>query len=371
MRWLVLAALGAAVLAPGQVYGHACDRTDNDRREASRVIRDIRHRLDIMERTIVDTLVKQTGQLSGYQAKSTKAILEGLDAQTKLQAQTAREVEENRIVRNRRPTRGACGTATGARGLGPARQAEENAKVRAVNAGVGRIAGDRSVSRGSVADNTQRFELLMGRFCNSERSGEKAKVCGAAPAMHAADLKPGNLFDRGTLGTAAERRTAIEVSRNLAAPVVFDPFPIAAAETSQERRRALLARSADARVALAAEYFAHSRALRAPGVALGRWAAALVPGRDPAQAVSRYEILEILAAKRFEDPNWFVGLQATTDSNLLRELVSLRAVALMLDWERFRVEERRGALAAAGLAIDAEAMRGRLPGLENPVSSVN
>ena len=371
MKWAIAAVVGAAVLAPAEVYAHACDRTDDDRAQASRVIRDIRKRLDEMERTIVDTLVKQTAQLSGYEAQSTKAILDGLDAQTKLQAQTAREVEENRALRNRRPTRGACGTATGARGLAPARRAAVDAKARAVDAGVGRIAGDRSVSRGSVADNTQRFELLMGRFCNRERSGESARACGAPPAMHAADLKAGNLFDRPTLGTAEERRTAIEVSRNLAAPVVFDPFPIAAAETSQERRRALLARSADARAALAAEYFAHARSLRAPGAPLGGWAAARAPDRDRSRPVSRYEILEILAAKRFEDPNWFVRLQGMTDSNLLREIVSLQAISAMLDWERFRVEERRGALAAARLAIEAEAMRARLPGLANPVSGVN
>ena len=236
---------------------------------------------------------------------------------------------------------------------------------------MGRIAGDRSLGEGSAADNNQRFEVVMGRFCNARKAGENAGACGAPSGMHAADLKPGNLFDKGTLGSPEERRTAIELSRNLAAPVVFDPFPAGSANTSLERRRVLLARSADARAALAAEYFAHSRSLRAPGVALGRWAAALVPGRDASKAVSRYEILEILTAKRFEDPDWFVRLQGMTAPNLLRELVSLQAISLMLNWERYRGEERRGGLAAAGLAMDAEAMRRQLPGLSNPTSGVN
>ena len=370
MRWLVLAAVGVAVLAPAEVYAHACDRTDNDRAQASRVIRDIRKRLDEMERTIVDTLVKQTAQLSGYEAQSTKAILDGLDAQTKLQAQTAREVEENRAVRNRRPTRGACGTATGARGLGPARRAEETAKDRAVDAGVGRIAGDRSLSRGSAADSTQRFETLMRRYCHRGRSGEDAEACAGSAAMHGADLKTSNLFDRSTLGTRDELRTATEVSRNLAAPVVWDPFPVSSAETAAEQRLALLARASTARSALAAEYFAHSRSLRAPGAPLGGWAAALVPGRDASRPVSRYEILEVLASKRFEDPSWFVRLQGMTDSNLLREMVTLQAIGLMLQWERWRTAERHGALDAAGLAIEAEGMR-RLPGLANPATGVN
>ena len=364
--------LGVFILGvAGEALGHACDRTDNDRREASRVIRNVSGRIDAMEKSIVETLIAQTGQLSGYQAQSTKAILDGLDAQTKLLAQTTREVEENRALRDRRPSRRACRTATGARGLGAARQAQEAEKVRAVDAGVGRIAGDRSVGRGSAADNNQRFEAVMGRFCNGKRAGEDVRACRAPPAMHAADLKPANLFDKGTLSSAEERRTAIEFSRNVAAPVVFDPPPIASAETSVERRRALLARSADARAALAAEYFAHARSLRAPGVALGRWAGALVPDRDPSAPVSRYEILEILAAKRFEDPDWFVRLQGMTVPNLLRELVSLRAISLMLDWERFRGEERRGGLAAADVAMGAEGMRRELPGLSNPASGVN
>ena len=154
-------------------------------------------------------------------------------------------------------------------------------------------------------------------------------------------------------------------------PVVFDRVPVASAETSQERRRALLARSAAARSALAADYFSHARGLRAPGAPLGAWAAAMVPDRDPSLAVSRYELLQILAARRFEDPDWFVRLQGMSEANLLRELVSLQAISLMLDWERFRGEERRGALAAAGLALGAEDMRRSLPGLESPLGGVN
>lgn len=378
-RRAVAAALLAASLLPAGAApawalfgggGGKCDRTDNDRREASRVIRNISGRLDAMETAIVEALRLQTGQLSGYAAQSAKAVVQALDSQTRLRAQTAREVEESRIVRERRPSRRACRTATGARGMAPARSAAAEAKRRAAAAGVGRIAGDRSVGGGAAADNSGRFEAVMARYCNGARLGETAGACKGEPEMHAADLDPGNLFDRATIASGPPRRTAIEVSRNLAAPVVHDPFPVGSAETGQERRRALLARSADARSALAADYFDHARALRAPGADLGEWAAALVPGRDAAVPVSRYELLGILAARRFENPDWFVSLQAMGDSNLLRELVTLQAVSLMLDWERWRTDERRGALDAAGLALGAEAMR-RLPGLSNPAEGVN
>ena len=95
-----------------------------------------------------------------------------------------------------------------------------------------------------------------------------------------------------------------------------------------------------------------------------------MPGRNPDEPVSRYELLEILAARRFENPDWFVQLQAMNEANLLREAVTLLATSLMLDWERYRLDERRGGLDAVSTAIGAEGMR-RLPGLANPASGVN
>jgi len=48
----------------------------------------------------------------------------------------------------------------------------------------------------------------------------------------------------------------------------------------------------------------------------------------------------------------------------------LQSIALMLDWERFRLDERRGAMDAARLGAAAEEMR-RLPGLANPGAGAN
>ena len=59
-----------------------------------------------------------------------------------------------------------------------------------------------------------------------------------------------------------------------------------------------------------------------------------------------------------------------SEANLLRELVTLQAISLMLDWRRYRLDERRGAMDAAGLALAAEDMR-RLPGLANPAAGAN
>ena len=371
--------LAGAMLAPGKAFGHACDRTDNDRREASRVIRDLTGEIDEMERAIIEALRLQTGQLSGYTAQSAKAITGALDSQTRLQAQIAREAAETEAMRARRPSRGACEGITGLAGLRATGRASAVARANAARTETGRITGDLAVVErpGAAAGDAARFETLAKTYCNAGRSGEDPElsgtsVCRGADALHGMDLHAGTLFDRRTFASGDELRAAVELSRNLAAPVVHDPPPLASADTDRERRRVLMARAADARTALANDYFAEARALRAPGAALGEWAAAVAgtPGRDAGTPVSRYELLELLASRRFEDPDWFVRLQAMSAENLLRELVTLQAVSLMLDWQRYRTDERRGAIDATVLALAAEEMR-RLPGLANPAAGAN
>ena len=366
--------IAATLLVPMTAEAHRCDRTDNDRAEATRVLVGLTREIDAMERAIVEALRLQTGQLSGYTAQSARAVTGALDSQTRLQAQIAREAAETGAMRARRPSRSACEAITGLTGLAATRAATERARASAAVTETGRVMGDRAVvdRPGAAAGNAARFETLTRSYCNAARAGEESGLCRGADALHGADLRTGTLFDRRTFANEGELRAAVELSRNLAVPVVHDPPPLSSADTDRERRRALLARSADARAALAADYFAEARALRAPGAALGGWAAAVAGtgGRDPDAALSRYELLELLAARRFEDPNWFVGLQAMSAENLLRELAIMQAVSLMLDWQRYRTDERRGAIDAASLALGAEEMR-RLPGLDNPAAGTN
>ena len=368
------ALLGAALLAPTQAHAHKCDRTDNDRAEATRVLVGLTREIDAMERAIVEALRLQTGQLSGYTAQSAKAVTGALDSQTRLQAQIAREAAETGAMRARRPSRSACEAITGLTGLAATRAATERARASAAMTETGRVMGDRAVvdRPGAAAGDAARFETITESYCNAARAGEDPALCRGEDALHGADLRANTLFDRRTFASEAELRAAVELSRNLAAPVVHDPPPFSSADTDRERRRVLLARSADARAALAADFFGEARALRAPGAALGEWASEIAPGvRDDRQApVSRYELLELLAARRFEDPNWFVALQAMSQENLLRELAIMQAVSLMLDWQRYRTDERRGAIDAASLALAAEEMR-RLPGLDNPAAGAN
>ncbi len=340
---LALAGL-ARLLLPGEAKAHSCARTWTVKGEASRVISSVNGRLARMEATIAEALRRQTGQQSGYTAKSARAIAGAIDTQTRLHAQTAREAAEVRAIQARRPSRAACRTVTGLKGLAPARATEEAHAARAASAERRRhpTPGD-----GSARDpDSERFRHLAARHDRG------------------ADLAPAGLFDAATLATPEQRDAARELARNLAAPLVHAAAPLAAADTAAERRRALQARATGARDALAIDYFTAAQARRVPvpgaaGEALARWAGAIAPGsaRQAGESPSRHELLQLLAARRFEDPAWFVGLQAMSEANLLRELVVLQAISSMLDWERYRLDERRGALEAARLAGDLDRHR--------------
>ena len=275
------AIFAASALAPaGPAHAHACDRTDNDRAEASRAIRVLTGEIDAMERAIIEALRLQTGQLAGYTAQSTKALTQALDAQTRLQAQTARRgrgdpyherapAEPERVFHRHRRDGSARGAeCCGDHGQGCGRRWRPGASRATVR--WWRKAG-------SAADGAARFDTLTGVYCSAGRAGDG--TCRGEDAWHGADLRPGILLDRRTFGSEAELHAAVELSRNLAAPVVHDPLPLASAETDRERRLVLLARAADARTALAADWFGHARSLRAPGADLGAWADAVSGGR--------------------------------------------------------------------------------------------
>ena len=340
-----------------------CDPTDNDRAEASRVLRGVKQRLDVMEANIVEALRLTTGQVSGYIAQNAKTTTQALDSQTRLLAQIAREVEETRSIREHRPAQTACDTITGLSGLGDSRRASAVAGEEAERVEGGRVIGDRgAVSAVGGANNEERFETVLSKYCHAGRGGQSAEVCTASEEEHGADLRPSNLLETRTFTTREELETAVEVSRNLAAPIVFGQVPFVTAGTEREKSRALYGRALDARTALSADYMSHARSMRYPGAALGGWVAALVPeeAERSGEGLSRYELLEILASRRFEDPNWFVGLQSMSEANLLREMVTLQAIQLLLQWEDYRLSERRGAIDATSLALALERARGGL-----------
>ena len=341
------------------------------RSAANRVIHQVGGRIDRMEASIVETLQLQTAQLSGYIATGAKSTALALNAQTKLLAQIAREEAETVSKLQHRPTRSGCEAVTGMRGLRAGREVAAETAARAAAVEVARISGDKAiVARGGRdADASRRFRAWTTAHCNGDRALAGGDVCEGEASMHGADMRPGSLLDIRTFRDEREVNAAVEFGRNVAAPVVWDPIPLRAVDSPEDEQTALLLRSSEARSALAADWFARQRALRAPAADLGGWASALAPRGGVAGEISRYELLEILAAKRFEDPQWGVRLQEMTTDQLLRELLLSQAASLLVQWEQYRADERRGSMEAARLGIAAEGMR-RLPGLADGLSVV-
>lgn len=344
-----------------------CDPTDDDVHEANRVIGEIEE----MERAIIEALRLQTGQLAGYEAQGAAAVTQALDSQTRLLAQVLREVEESEATRAYQPSGEGCRTTTGAAGLGPGRENAARVLFEASVRDSGRISQDLGIvpPGGETRDTAARFDTVRTTWCAGTRTGQEA--CEGSPGNHGLDQIPSTLFAASTLDDPHRRSAAREVGRNIAAPVVTEPIPWDAVTTPGERRVALMERAAQTRTALSAEFFAQAWANRLPAVALGAWAAALAPqgARDASRPLSRHELLEHLASRRYDDPSWSVALEAMPAESLLREISRQMAVSLILDWERYVLEERRGALAAARLAIAVEESR-TLPAAA-PAAGVN
>ena len=332
--------------------GGKCTPTWKTVSEASRVITRVNARLAALERTIHDALVRQTGQQSGYIAQSAKAVTTALDSHAAVRAQTEREAAEVTAQVTRRPSRSACTVTTGAEGLAQARAASRLAGRAAAVSETGRIAGDRATGSAPAAatDSAERYRRILERWCSPDRAPLQSAACSGAPEDHGRDLRPDSLFGVETFASERELQAAIDLSRNLTVPAVEDPEPLGAVDSASERARVMASRAAAARRALAAEALGHLRALRAPGPELGAWAAAVDPDRDADAAVSRLELVDLLAAKRFERTAWWTELQSMGGEALLRETASLLAASLLLDRERFRLEERRLAIQAATLA---------------------
>ena len=336
-----------------------CDPTDNDLHAAQLVITEIEE----MERAIIEALRRQTGQLAGYEAQSAFAVTSSIDAQTRLLAQVLREVEESETTRAYQPSAEGCRTTTGVAGLAAGRENAAEALFEAANRESGRITQDLGVVApgGATTDTQARFDVIRTTYCSDERTGQDA--CQGQPEHHGLDQIPATLFAAATLQDPQVRHASREVGRNLASPVITEPIPWDAATTPAERSAALRERAAETRTALAAEFFATARANRLPAVNLGEWAAALAPAsaRDASQPLSRHELLEFLASRRYDDPGWSVALETMSMEAVLREISRQMGVGLILDWERYLLEERRGAMEATRLAIAVEASR-TLPG---------
>ena len=356
----VVAALVLALWAQeasGLFGGGACDPTDNDILEASRVIAAMTVGLTALEVAIVAALTLHATQVSGMIVQNANSHAKALDGANIVRAEMLRDVEESRAVREHAPSETVCEGITGMSGLAPGRAQQEVVAAARSAQMVGRLSQDPTVIvvSAEAGDSRARFERVAQLYCDPDRLHGGDEVCSGPAELHGADLHPGALLGQSTLEDGTKRDTAVDWVRNIAVPFAWDRMPLRRATSTSTRRQALRERSFDARAGLAGGYMNHLFAMRVPAVNLGDWARAVLPdGAGPiGDSVSHHELLEVLT-HRFESPDYFLKLQAQGEANLLRELVQLRAVDLMLDWERYRLAEWHGAMTAGLLALETE-----------------
>ena len=337
--------------------GGSCDRTDNDAAQASRVIASLTAKLTAMEIAILAALKLHATQMSMMVAQNANAYGAALDGANLAHAEMLRDVEESRAVRDHAPSETVCEGITGMSGLAPGRAQQETVARARAEEMVGRMTQDPTVIvvSAEAGDARARFERVVQLYCDPSRAIGGEGACTGPAELHGADLHPGAVLGASTLVDGVTRDTAADWMRNIAVPFAWDRMPYRAARSEADLRQVLRERSFDARAALAGGYMAHLYGMRVPAVNLGGWARAVLPaGMGPeGDSVSHFEVLETLA-HRFEQPDYFLKLQAQGEANLLRELVQLRAVDLMLDWERYRLAEWQGAMTAALLAVETE-----------------
>ena len=300
----------------------------------------------------------QTSAVWTQRAHAMASAMDGM-LQAELRALTDRE--ESRAMVAHAPAEGVCEALEGTRGIASARLAQQGASSGAGEATVAWLVRDtaRVPGMSAASDMRARVDLVLDRYCAPGRMpmGEGSH-CAGAWEEHAGDLHPGALFAVDTFRDEEAALVAADWARNVTMPVPETGSSWASAGTALERRATLDQRAAQARAALAAGYVQERVSARIASVSAASWAKAMGAGDagDDNGRLSAYALLGLMARGRLERPDVLVRLQAQDDANLLRELIVSEAAALALDFERFRDEERRGALLAArlGRALERE-----------------
>ena len=303
-------------------------------------------------------------QVSALWTQRAQAMAGAIDGMLEAERAALMDQEEARALVAHSPSEGVCEAVEGARAASGVRALREEETEQAAAATVAWLVRDtaRAPGMSAASDATARLDLILSRYCAPGHAAvADGSRCTAAPALHAADLHPGAVFDVATFENEGQALVAVDWARNLTMPVAEARHAWRGVSTGAQRRAALERRAGEARAALAAGYVQERLAARLPAVSAGAWAQAIgVEGADDeAGRMSAHALLGTLARGRFEDPDVFVRLQAQKGSNLLRELIVNEAVSVALSFEAYRDEERRGVVLAARLARAVE--RARVP----------
>ena len=244
---LGLVAILAAESALGFFGGsRRCDPTDNDAAEASRVIEKMVEELDQLELTIVEALRLHATQTSAAITNNANAVAKALDGANLARWEMVRDVEESRARRDHAPSMTVCEGITGMSGLAPGRmQVERVAETRSGEM-VGRLIHDPEVITvtAEAGDTRARYERVVQIYCDPSKTPGGEGACSGSAELHGADLHPGAILERSTLGEATARDAA---TRDVCSSVT-DPYAASVNGQRSRRQRIRDPRATDERI---------------------------------------------------------------------------------------------------------------------------
>lgn len=186
----------------------------------------------------------------------------------------------------------------------------------------------------------------LAKYC-SQQDADLGWCQVTDPALQNADIRADTLLNTPAY-TGRQAEAAGTFVRNLTNPAPTQMIPRVLEATPQGKTFVAGQYIEQARASLAAHSLNTQLAERTPVGGLGTAA-----GLNKAD-VSRQELIESLVRNRFETPAWYKMVAGFSAENMLREANKMQALALWMDLQRYKTDERISAITAANLAINAK-----------------
>jgi hypothetical protein len=338
---------------------------------------------------IQPAMMKMTGQLSTTGMNQVAAIGAIMDAKHQLEVQRLLQDLSAQAHKDYQPSHEMCVIGTAARGLSSAsRNVQNNAFLmaqRSIDRQLGHV--NTSAAEGSAEDRENRVAQFKRLYCdvsdNNNGLGTMCKDAAGTPQSGPPGRINKDVDYARTIGNAmtlavdfsdavmsAEDEDFLALSSNLFAHEVFGRLtdPIIGVLGNQDEY--LTARSVVAKRSVIENSFYNIAAMKSAGTAItdatgpapatGDYAAFVlqqlgVPAQEAQLMVgdrpSYYALLEILAQKIYQDPDFFTNLY-DKPANVARKDVAMQAIDLVVDRDIFKSELRTEAMMALWLEME-------------------
>ena len=293
---------------------------------------------------IEDTLANGFGKTyieMTKQTASNKTIQEGVvEAETQIYIEGRRADAEIAM----RVSPRACYELQAADAMGKA-ESKFDAVVQSVN----KASADRTLYTPNTAGAVGNiYRTHAAKYC-SDQDVRLGRCSRAAPRdLQNADIRADNLIARDALSTQQDEAADAFIN-NILNPMPTQMLP-KGWESTQAGKEFIAGQMVEqSRNSVAANSFAHMKAMRTMQPGLGRAAGLDTPD------VSMKQLLRAQTDGRFLSPQWYTMIAAeSSEHNLLREMNKQMALALYIDYQTYEQNERVEAILAADMAANSK-----------------